>query len=156
MENATVASVSSTPTSAFAAITSGRRGSSANVTIAERWLHSVVSTMIPSTGRRNDVRNAATPMKSPNAMASFCTVTIDSTMISAASTIRAIEASSQKPARVSYDLRSSTRTSRWNGVLAVPETSSVIALMSLHLGLQHPPDADRERDDEPQEAADGE
>jgi hypothetical protein len=46
-------------------------------------------------------------------------------MTSAASTSRPIDISSQKPARVSYDLRSSTRTSRWNGVAAVPEMSRV-------------------------------
>ena len=97
----TVASVSSTPTSALAAITRGRRGSSAKVTIALRWLHSVVRTMIPSTGRRNDVRNAAVPTNPPRSIASFCTVVTASTMISAASTIRPIVASSQKPARVS-------------------------------------------------------
>ena len=66
-----------------------------------RWLHSVVTSMIPSTGSRNDVRNAAAPTKSPNSIGSSWTAVTATAMISAASTSRPIVTSSQKPARVS-------------------------------------------------------
>jgi len=48
----TAATARPIPTTNFAATTNGRRGSSENVTIAVRWLHSLVSSRMPRTGSR--------------------------------------------------------------------------------------------------------
>ncbi len=55
----TVATVSSRPTSSLASTTRSRRGSMEKVTIAVRWLHSLVTSMIPSTGSSSEVTPAA-------------------------------------------------------------------------------------------------
>ena len=69
--------------------------------MAVRWVHSAVTSMMPSTGSRIEVTNAAAATKSPYCIAwSWATVTA-STTPSVSSTRKAMTASSQKPARVS-------------------------------------------------------
>ncbi len=65
MANAAMKKVSTTPVTSFAMITRLRCGSNANVVIAVRWLHSLVTSRMPITGSRSDVRNATDPTKSP-------------------------------------------------------------------------------------------
>src|SRR3954468_22081099 len=158
---AIVPSVSTNPTTALARNTSGRRGSRAKVTIAVRWLHSAVTSMMPSTGSSTAVTKAAAATKSPYDIGSSWLTVTASTMPSVSTTSSPIVASSQKPARVSYDLRSSTRSRRANGVGVVEEMSSecpsagAALVTSLHLRSQDAPDAHREREDQPQQSGGG-
>src|SRR4051794_17577868 len=83
-------------------------------------------------------------------------------MPSTTTTRTAIEISSHRLARVSQDLRSSTDTSRRNGVGEVEERSracpswGAVVLTSLHLRAEDPPEADHQRDHEPDEPGHGE
>ena len=98
---ASVSSVSSTLTAILAKITRSRRGSRENVTSAERWLHSLVTSMIARIGSRNAVRYAAIATKSPSRIGSDWTRVMTSAMPTTTSMIAMIDTSSQKPARVS-------------------------------------------------------
>lgn len=93
------------------------------MTRAVRWLHSLVTSMIARIGSRNDVIYAAMLMKSPKSTGSDCTRVMTVAVPSIRITIRPIPTSSQKPARVSRALRSSTATSRVNGTRLVADRS---------------------------------
>ena len=58
--------VRATPASILASTTRIRRGSRVKVVIAVRWLHSLVTSMMPSSGRKTDEMKADTATKSPN------------------------------------------------------------------------------------------
>ena len=88
---------------------------------AVRWPHSLVTSRMPSTGSTKPCGVAVAPMKLRNVFWSSGATSRKITRIAAV--IRPIETSSQKPARVSAILRSSTRTRRENGTFADPEMS---------------------------------
>src|SRR5215203_2338513 len=106
-----------------------REGSRVNVTIAVRWLHSLVTDITPRTGSRMFMGMLAPAAKSSNVTVWSWASTTQSWMISTRAVNAAMEISSHRPARVSNILRSSTDTSRLNGTLAVWLTSRVIGAL---------------------------
>ena len=83
------------------------------MTIAVRWLHSLVTDMTPSTGSRMPIGMLAPALKESNVDLVVLGEQHDELDRSApARSAPAIEISSQRPARVSTILRSSTQTSR--------------------------------------------
>ena len=115
----------------FAARKRLRDGSRVKVTIAVRWLHSLVTDMMPRTGSKMVIGMLAPPAKSLNVTVRSWARTTQSWMTSTSAVNAAIEISSQRPARVSNILRSSTWTSRVNGTRAVWLTSRVIGAVAV-------------------------
>jgi hypothetical protein len=113
------------PASILASTIRIRRGSSENVVIAVRWLHSLVTSMIPSTGRKIEEPNAAPATRSPYWRCSSLTPKTIAMITSATSVTPNVTPISHRPARVSADLRSSTVNSLENGMPGVPATSSL-------------------------------
>ncbi len=97
--------------------------------MAVRWLHSLVTSMMPTTGSRIEETKAAAATKSPNCAASSCATTTHKKIVSASSASPTVIPISQRPARVSTVLRSSTWKSRPKGMLGVAETSKVAAVV---------------------------
>ena len=96
------------------------------VVIAVRWLHSLVTSMMPTTGSRTEETKRGRATKSPNAAASSCATTTHKKIVSASRASPTVIPISQRPARVSTVLRSSTAKSRPNGMPGVAETSKVL------------------------------
>ena len=120
----TAASATMSVLTNFAARNRVRDGSRVKVTMAVRWLHSLVTDITPRTGSRMFIGMLAPPAKSLNETVRSWASTTHSWMISTRAVDAAIEISSHRPARVSNILRSSTDTSRVNGTRAVWLTSS--------------------------------
>ncbi|UUZ60082.1 hypothetical protein [Nocardioides sp. B-3] len=103
-----------------------RWGSSVKDTGPVRWLHSLVMLVMAGTGTSNDT---GIVMICANWVAdglpSSLSATTSSTMPRASTSRPPVMASSQKPARVSHILRSSTDTRRTNGTCWVEEMSMV-------------------------------
>ena len=110
----------------LAAMNRVRDGSRVKVTMAVRWVHSLVIDMTPSRGSRMLIGMLAAAVKSPKDTVVSWARTTHSMMISTSAVTAPIEISSQRPARVSNILRRSTATSRLNGTRAVSPTSRVI------------------------------
>jgi hypothetical protein len=109
-----------------------RCGTSVKVTIAVRWLHSLVTSMIPSTGSRNAEVYAVVAMKPSKVIGSSWVVVTTSTSTIASMVSAPVTMSSHSPALVSHVLRSSTFTSRPKGTGRVeamsigPKASAVL------------------------------
>ena len=69
--------------------------------MAVRWLHSLVTSMMPSTGSRKPEMKLATPTKSSSLIVWSWTSTTISAITIAATARNAVIPSSQTPARVS-------------------------------------------------------
>jgi hypothetical protein len=109
----------------FAAMNRERDGSRENVTIAVRWVHSLVTDITPSTGSRMFIGMFAPAAKSLKLTVRSWASTTHSWMTSTRAVSAATEMSSQRPESVSSILRSSTRTRRANGTFVVPEMSII-------------------------------
>ena len=127
-----------------------RRGSRAKVVIAVRWLHSLVTSMMPE-HRQQDRGDERRPRRRSRRTSSARPARPRRPGRSPrpASARRRSRAASQRPARVSNALRSSTRTSRPNGMPRgardVEAWPAAQPACSLHLRAEDPPDADRQR-----------
>ena len=69
--------------------------------MAVRWLHSLVTSMMPSTGSRKPEMKLAMATKSSSLIGSSCTSTTMSAITMTAAARNAVIPSSQAPARVS-------------------------------------------------------
>ena len=92
---------SSSPAASLAATMRPRWASRVKVTMAVRWLHSLVTSMMPSTGSRKPEMKLAIPTKSSSLIGSSCTSTTISATTMTAAARNAVMPSSQTPARVS-------------------------------------------------------
>ena len=106
----TDASAASTTAASLATITRSRRGTSANVVSAVRCDHSPVMERMPSTGSSRPTGSSDGVKKAVNVWSGASRTNNCTTTITAA--ISPIVISSQRPARVSASLRSSTAVSR--------------------------------------------
>src|SRR6478609_3141803 len=93
-----------------------RRGSSPKVTRPVRWLHSDVTARMPTTGRMSAIGIVVAWRYSPKAC---WPPSLKNMIVRATAMIAPMPMSSQRPARVSSILRSSTWTRRPNGTPVV-------------------------------------
>ena len=93
-----------------------RRGSRPKVTSPVRWLHSDVTARMPTTGRMSAIGIVVAWRYSPNAC---WPPSLKNMIVSAIAMMAPMPMSSQRPARVSSILRSSTWTRRPNGTPVV-------------------------------------
>jgi hypothetical protein len=106
----TATSASAQPASSFATTTRVRSGTSVNVVSAVRCDHSLVTSSRPTIGSSTETMPTQSPNSEANVWSSGSPAA--STMTTTASALRTTSSSSQKPARVSVALRSSTEVRR--------------------------------------------